>query len=122
MSEAAPQQLHNFTFVYSTLFREQANGVLSQSDYADFESTLTTNPNAGDPIVGGKELKKIRVAIGNVGKSGGGRAIFLSLKNETNKTTFFFVVFFPKSSKANISKAELKIYASLVKIIKTNFG
>lgn len=53
-----PQQLHNFTFVYSTLYREQAKGVLSQSDFSDLESTLTTNPDAGDLIIGGKGLKK----------------------------------------------------------------
>lgn len=39
-------------------------------------NTLVENPLAGDPIRGGKGLRKLRAALGSQGKRGGARVIY----------------------------------------------
>jgi hypothetical protein len=55
---------------------------LTSSDVAALMATLAANPQAGDVIQGLKGVRKVRFGIPsrNIGKSGGGRAIYLVLE------------------------------------------
>jgi len=52
------------------------------------ENILLDDPKAGDVIQGTGGLRKIRIPLGQYGKRGGGRVIFISV--EGKKTIFFF--------------------------------
>ena len=49
--------------------------LLTDEEYADFQSELAANPLAGDVIEGTGGLRKVRVAAKGRGKRGGARAI-----------------------------------------------
>ena len=52
---------------------------LTDKDLEQLEEVLLENPQKGDVIEGTGGARKLRVQIGNHGKSGGGRVIYLDV-------------------------------------------
>ena len=59
-------------------FTRQITGLLSDEDYAVFQSRLAANPGLGALIKGGSGIRRIRVRFGSGGKCGGARVIYCS--------------------------------------------
>lgn len=63
-------------FIETSVFTRQVQDLLSDEDYAEFQSELAANPLAGAVIEGTGGLRKVRVAAKGKGKSGGARVIY----------------------------------------------
>ena len=67
-------------FIYTTPFRNAWKAMgLNDSDLVQLEEALLENPQKGDVIEGTDGARKLRIQIGNHGKSGGGRVIYLDV-------------------------------------------
>jgi len=62
--------------IETSVFTRQITGLLSDEEYAEFQSRLAGNPQLGALIKEGGGIRKIRVATGSRGKSGGARVIY----------------------------------------------
>ena len=52
---------------------------MNDTDLVQLEEILLENPQKGDVIEGTGGARKLRIQIGNHGKSGGGRVIYLDV-------------------------------------------
>lgn len=68
--------LNSVEFVETSVFTRQIMDLLSEEDYRLFQSELAANPEMGPVIRGGGGIRKVRVATGSRGKSGGARIIY----------------------------------------------
>jgi hypothetical protein len=51
-------------------------GLVYDEEYGRFQSRIAANPELGALIKGGGGIRKVRVAVGSRGKSGGARVIY----------------------------------------------
>ena len=86
-------------------------------DFDALVADLITNPEAGDHIVGLKGVRKIRFGLPSrrIGKSGGGRAIYLAI---ATRDALVLLMAYAKNEKADLTaddrKALLRIIAALM--------
>ena len=71
-------------FIESPLFTDLVHDYISDHEYAAFQAHLAIHPESGALIPGSGGLRKIRIAAGGKGKSGGARIIYY-LKNRKVK-------------------------------------
>lgn len=76
---------------------------------------LAETPEKGALIVGGGGIRKIRLALGNRGKSAGARVIYTIFEIEEE---LYLLDAYSKSEQANISKAEINNLKKLIEIIR----
>ena len=62
--------------IETSTFTRQITALLSDEEYREFQSRLAANPGLGSLIRGGGGIRKVRVAAGSRGKSGGARVIY----------------------------------------------
>ncbi len=62
--------------IETSIFTRQITALLSDEDYRAFQLRLAANPGFGAVIKGGGGIRKVRVAVGSRGKSGGARVIY----------------------------------------------
>ncbi len=62
--------------IETSVFTRQISALLNDEEYAVFQSRLAAYPDLGVLIKGGGGIRKIRVAVGSRGKSGGARIIY----------------------------------------------
>ncbi len=74
--------------------------------------TVSTNPEAGDLMVGTGGCRKLRLAGRGKGKSGGYRLITF-YRNQEGRA--FLLTVFSKGERANLSKAERNALAIIVR-------
>lgn len=55
-------------FIETSVFTRQVQELLTDEEYAVFQSALAANPEAGDVIEGTGGLRKVRVAASGRGK------------------------------------------------------
>lgn len=70
---------HTITFVEHPRFTADITEILSDDEYAEFQTYLAKNPQAGDVIPGLAGLRKVRWAASGHGKRGGARIISLAI-------------------------------------------
>lgn len=76
---------------------------------------LFENPNKGDLIVGGGGIRKIRLALGNRGKSKGARVIYTFFEI---KDRIYLLWAYRKGEKENLSQKEinnLKLFTEIIR-------
>jgi hypothetical protein len=90
---------------------------LSHDDMVALEQSILADPDAGDLVPGTGGLRKIRVGQREVGrgKRGGVRVYYLDLPR---RGVTHLVAIFGKREKADLSQAERKAVAALVKRVK----
>lgn len=90
---------------------------LSHDDMVALEQSILADPDAGDLVPGTGGLRKIRVGQREVGrgKRGGVRVYYLDLPR---RGVTHLVAIFGKREKADLSAAERKAVAALVKRLK----
>ena len=102
--------------IETSVFTRQITELLDDDEYRQFQTELAANPARGPVIRGGGGIRKIRVAVGSRGKSGGARVIYYWAVRR-NLILLLFAI--PKNVAANLTAAQT---AQLAKIVKEEFG
>ena len=76
---------------------------------------LANNPEKGDLIIGSGGARKIRLALGNRGKSAGARVIYHFFKI---KEMIYLLCVYAKSSQANLTQAQINELKKIKDIIE----
>lgn len=100
----------------TSVFTRQVKALLSEEEYRQFQSQLVANPSIRSVIKGGGGVRKIRVAVGLRGKSGGARVIYYWA---VRKNVILLLYLYAKNETANLTAGQL---ARLAKIVKEEFG
>lgn len=98
---------HNFDNIWKRLH-------LADDDLIDLENILLENPTAGDLIQGTGGLRKTRFAIGNRGKSGGIRVLYVDFELY-EKTYMLFA--YPKNELENITGEQKNKFKKMIGIL-----
>jgi len=81
-------------------FTKQITALLSDDEYGEFESRFAANPQLGPLIKGGGGIRKIRVAVGSRGKSGGARVIYYWA---VRRDVILLLIAYPKNVMADLT-------------------
>lgn len=102
--------------IETSTFTKQITALLADDEYGEFQSRLAVNPQLGVLIKGGGGIRKIRVAIGSRGKSGGARIIYYWA---VCRDVILLLYAYPKNATADLTPKQI---AQLAKLIKEEFG
>ena len=103
-------------FVETSIFTRQITSLISDEEYRQFQLQLAANPVMGALIKGGGGIRKVRLAIGSRGKSGGARVIYYWA---VRKNIVLLLYAYPKNATADLT---LKQTAQLARVVKEEFG
>lgn len=81
-------------------------------EYRQLQSRLTAKPQAGALIKGGGGIRKIRVAVGSRGKSGGARVIYYWA---VRRAVIVLLYAYPKNMAADLTPKQVSRLAGAVK-------
>ncbi|MCA3312154.1 MAG: hypothetical protein ING24_05095 [Roseomonas sp.] len=84
----------------------------SSTDMRRLETEIAVNPQAGDVIPGLMGLRKIRFALGNKGKRGGGRAVYFLMVSDDVAVMIFA---YAKSAQEDLTTEQRKAALALLK-------
>jgi hypothetical protein len=102
--------------IETSTFTKQINGLLDDEEYRNFQASLAENPQLGALIKGGGGIRKVRVAVGSRGKSGGARVIYYWA---VRKDQILFLFAYPKNVAANLTPKQV---SQLARVVKEEFG
>ena len=98
---------HAIEFVETSIFTRQIKELATDDELKDLQAELIAQPDKGDIIKGTGGLRKVRMAVGNKGKSGSIRVLYvLALADK-----IYLVLAYPKAVKDSLTaeeKAKLK--------------
>ena len=97
-------------------FTRQITSLLSDEDYAAFQSRIAAYPALGALIRGGGGIRKVRVAAGSRGKSGGARVIYYWA---VRKDMILLLYAYPKSVAADLTPKQV---SQLARVVKEEFS
>lgn len=92
---------------------------LADDDLKDFQNFLLEDPKRGDIVQGAGGVRKVRWQLGNKGKSGGIRCIYMDF--EVYETIYLLIVY-PKNIKDNLTENEKQNLKKLVKELATSMS
>ena len=93
-------------------------GITAENEAKLFDE-LRDSPEKGDLIVGSGGVRKVRMALGNRGKSAGARVIYAYFAVREN---LYLFTAYTKSERANLTGAEINQLRDLVDLIKKEIG
>jgi len=105
---------HAIEFIETSLFTRQIQTIATDDELKDLQSELIESPDKGDLMPGTGGLRKIRMAIGNQGKSGSARVVYFLATEEI----IYLVMAYPKSAKESLTEAEKAELKKLTKRLK----
>ena len=76
---------------------------------------MKENTKAGDAIQATGGTRKICIPVGNTGKRGGGRVIYVDIEI---KETIYFINVYAKNEKDDLTEDEKKAFKAVVKVLK----
>jgi hypothetical protein len=97
-------------------FTRQITVLFTDEEYRALQSRLAANPGLGVRIKGGGGIRKIRVALGSHGKSGGARVIYYWA---IRRDLILLLYCYPKNVAADLGPKQVK---QLAKVVKEEFG
>lgn len=101
-------------FVETSIFTRQIKELATDDELKDLQAELIAQPDKGDIIKGTGGLRKVRMAVGNKGKSGSIRVLYvLALADK-----IYLVLAYPKAVKDSLTaeeKAKLKLIVQSLK-------
>ena len=100
------------TPVFDRIWKELA---LTEEDLMDLQNIIMENPQAGTPLEGAPNVRKMRYAINNKGKSGGLRVFYIHF---VIKEIIVLLLAYPKSKKTNLSQSETNMLNKYAKEIE----
>lgn len=98
--------------IETSTFTKQITALLSDEEYGEFQSRLAANPEIGPLIKGGGGIRKIRVAVGSRGKSGGARVIYYWA---VRRDLILLLYAYPKNVAADLTPKQVSQLARAVK-------
>ena len=106
------------TVVETTVFKNKADGLLSDDDRLEIITYLASNPKCGRIIQGTGGVRKTRIARNNDGKSGGYRTIHYYHNDEI---PLFALMIYSKNTKDSLSQNEKNELKKLVQELISNY-
>ncbi len=103
------------TLVETATFTRLITDLVNDDDYAKFQRELAESPDKGDLLVGCGGVRKVRMAAGGRGKSGGARVLYLHLRH---RSVIYLLYLFTKGEASNLSPAGRKTMRELAHQIK----
>ncbi|PZQ49771.1 MAG: hypothetical protein DI556_09885 [Rhodovulum sulfidophilum] len=85
---------------------------VSDAERDALEVAIASNPEEGDTMVGLKGVRKIRFAMGNRGKSGGGRAVYYVMISDD---AAIMLHAYAKNEKSDLSGGDRKALLAILK-------
>ncbi len=105
---------HAIEFVETSIFTRQIKELATDDELKDLQAELIAQPDKGDIIKGTGGLRKVRMAVGNKGRSGSIRVLYvLALADK-----IYLVLAYPKAVKDSLTaeeKAKLKLIVQSLK-------
>ena len=105
-------------FVELPIFVRCAQDMFSDDDLRELQVTLLKNPAAGDLILGGRGLRKLRVPLPGRGKRGGARVIYYHWVSHDQCLVVFA---YAKNVAADLTKDQLRRLADVIDV-EVNHG
>jgi hypothetical protein len=102
--------------IETSTFTKQISGLLGDEEYGKFQSRLAANPKLGAVIKGGGGIRKVRVAIGGRGKSGGARVIYYWA---IRRHMILLLFVYSKNVTADLTPKQV---SQLARVVKEEFG
>jgi len=102
--------------IKTSIFTRQITALLKDEEYAEFQSRIAANPELGPLIKGGGGIRKVRIAVGSRGKSGGARVIYYWA---VRRAVILFLYAFPKNVAADLTPRQV---SQLAIAVKEEFG
>ncbi|ABX49163.1 addiction module toxin RelE [Shewanella baltica] len=105
---------HAIEFVETSIFTRQIKELATDDELKDLQAELIAQPDKGDIIKGTGGLRKVRMAVGNKGKSGSMRVLYvLALADK-----IYLVLAYPKSVKDSLTAEEKAKLKQIVQSLK----
>ena len=104
------------TIIETREYLSRAEKRLSAEERAAVVEMIAADPECGDLIQGGGGIRKVRVAIGGRGKSGGAGVVYYF---HARRIPVFLLTVFAKNEKANLTKAERNALAAAKTLART---
>ncbi len=105
---------HAIEFVETSIFTKQIKVLATDDELKDLQAELIATPDKGDLIKGTGGLRKIRMAVGNTGKSGSVRVLYVL----AHADKIYLVLAYPKSVKSSLTDEEKSKLKQLVLSLK----
>ena len=102
--------------IETSVFTRQITDLLSHEQYREFQSRIIANPAIGVLIRGSGGIRKVRVAVGSRGRSGGARIIYYWA---VRKDVILLLCAYPKNARADLTPRQV---SQLAKVVKEEFG
>ncbi|KFZ36835.1 toxin RelE [Shewanella mangrovi] len=105
---------HAIEFIETSIFTKQIKELATDDELKDLQAELIAQPDKGDLIKGTGGLRKVRMAVGNTGKSGSVRVLYVL----SHADKIYFVLAYPKSVKESLTDEEKSKLKQLVQLLK----
>lgn len=99
-------------FIETSVFTAALRRHLDDETYRALQLTLLFHPTQGPSLRGGAGLRKLRWAASSRGKRGGVRLIYYW---ESETETFYMLYLYAKNEQGDLTSAQLKVLAKLVR-------
>jgi hypothetical protein len=100
---------------YAKALKRLAKLGASEPDIRGMEDAIAADPRAGDVIVGGGGIRKVRFGFGGRGKRGGGRSIYYAWDQ---RGAVIMLTAYAKADKDDLAAGELQLLAELIKELR----
>jgi len=101
--------------IYTSVYLRSLKELPSDAKVAEAEHEIAEKPLKFPVISGTGGARKARIAIGNRGKSGGGRIIFVYVQDNDD---IYLLEAYAKNAKENLSTADKKMLKALILELK----
>lgn len=101
-------------FVETPSFTKQIKALATDDELKELQIELIAHPEKGDLIKDTGGLRKVRMAVGNKGKSGSVRVLYVL----AHLDKIFLIMAYPKSVKDSLTKEEKATLKKLVQSLK----
>jgi mRNA-degrading endonuclease RelE of RelBE toxin-antitoxin system len=108
--------LKTVELIETSIFTKQVAALLSDDAYRAFQNRIAANPEIGALIRGGGGVRKVRIAVGSRGKSGGARVIYYWA---VRQNVILLLFAYLKNEVADLTPKQV---AQLAKVVKEEFG
>jgi hypothetical protein len=108
--------MRELELIETPTFTRQIASLLDDDQYRAFQSHLAANPQLGAVIKGGGGIRKVRVAVGSQGKSGGARVIYYWA---VRRHLILLLFAYPKNATADLTPKQI---SQLAKVVREEFG
>jgi len=107
-------------FVHTKIFEKAWSSIgCTDDELSATQVIICSNPKVGDVITGTGGLRKMRIPLGETGKSGGARVLYVDFE----KYELSYLVYaYSKNERANISAAEKVAFKKIITDIENTLG